>query len=207
MLQTIFAVLAAVLLSTTANADTTYTYTGNIIDLACTGTCSPFTPYHSGSFSGTITFAGDTSQTNATYNFGWGNPIITSLDISYSGFTLQPVAMAYPSNLYGFGWGSYTAAITFTDGEITAWTLHVSSGGGPESANATVASTGDLVGFTDCGTPFVCSGYSGQASSGSWSAPIVTPLPGALPLFATGLGALSLLGWRRKEPTGLSAPN
>ena len=27
----------------------------------------------------------------------------------------------------------------------------------------------------------------------------VTPLPGALPLFVTGLGALGLLGWRRKQ--------
>jgi hypothetical protein len=26
-----------------------------------------------------------------------------------------------------------------------------------------------------------------------------TPLPAALPLFATGLGALGLLGWRRKR--------
>ena len=29
----------------------------------------------------------------------------------------------------------------------------------------------------------------------------VTPLPGALPLFVTGLGALGLLGWRRKWKT------
>jgi hypothetical protein len=27
----------------------------------------------------------------------------------------------------------------------------------------------------------------------------ITPLPAALPLFATGLGALGLLGWRRKR--------
>ena len=27
----------------------------------------------------------------------------------------------------------------------------------------------------------------------------VTPLPAAFPLFATGLGALSLFGWRRKK--------
>jgi hypothetical protein len=29
--------------------------------------------------------------------------------------------------------------------------------------------------------------------------PVATPLPDALPLFATGLGALGLLGWRRKR--------
>jgi len=34
---------------------------------------------------------------------------------------------------------------------------------------------------------------------GTISAPVVTPLPGALPLFATGLGVLGLLGWRRKK--------
>jgi hypothetical protein len=32
---------------------------------------------------------------------------------------------------------------------------------------------------------------------GSWST--ATPLPAALPLFATGLGAIGLLGWRRKR--------
>ena len=31
------------------------------------------------------------------------------------------------------------------------------------------------------------------------SVPSATPLPAALPLFATGLGALGLLGWRRKR--------
>jgi hypothetical protein len=29
--------------------------------------------------------------------------------------------------------------------------------------------------------------------------PAITPLPGAFPLFATGLGLLGLLGWRRKR--------
>ena len=32
-----------------------------------------------------------------------------------------------------------------------------------------------------------------------------TPLPAALPLFATGLGALGLLGWRRKKKAALAA--
>jgi hypothetical protein len=29
--------------------------------------------------------------------------------------------------------------------------------------------------------------------------PVVTPLPAALPLFVTGLGAFGLIGWRRKR--------
>jgi hypothetical protein len=34
--------------------------------------------------------------------------------------------------------------------------------------------------------------------------PPPTPLPAALPLFATGLGALGLLGWRRKRKARVS---
>jgi hypothetical protein len=34
--------------------------------------------------------------------------------------------------------------------------------------------------------------------------PAATPLPAALPLFATGLGALGLLGWRRKRKARVS---
>jgi hypothetical protein len=40
---------------------------------------------------------------------------------------------------------------------------------------------------------------TGNAFSPIPAPPIVTPLPAALPLFATGLGALGLLGWRRKR--------
>jgi len=42
------------------------------------------------------------------------------------------------------------------------------------------------------------------ANSGVYSA-IQTPLPPALPLFATGLGALGLLGWRRKRKAQAAA--
>ena len=34
--------------------------------------------------------------------------------------------------------------------------------------------------------------------------PSPTPLPAALPLFATGLGAMGLLGWRRKRKSTAS---
>jgi hypothetical protein len=43
------------------------------------------------------------------------------------------------------------------------------------------------------------SAYSIITSEGIGNSPATTPLPAALPLFATGLGALGLLGWRRKR--------
>ncbi len=40
---------------------------------------------------------------------------------------------------------------------------------------------------------------------GTWNATVgTTPLPAALPLFATGLGAMGLLGWRRKRRAAAS---
>jgi hypothetical protein len=50
--------------------------------------------------------------------------------------------------------------------------------------------------FTEAGAFF--SADSGHNYS-SAAAPSAVPLPAALPLFATGLGALGLLGWRRKR--------
>ena len=42
--------------------------------------------------------------------------------------------------------------------------------------------------------------YDAGVAVGTWDVTISeTPLPAALPLFATGLGALGLLGWRRRR--------
>jgi hypothetical protein len=43
------------------------------------------------------------------------------------------------------------------------------------------------------------------SASGATYSGAQTPLPGALPLFITGLGALGLLGWRRKKKAGALA--
>ena len=48
-------------------------------------------------------------------------------------------------------------------------------------------------GIATCGT-----GWSGSLDI-TLNGSTATPLPAALPLFATGLGALGLLGWRRKR--------
>jgi hypothetical protein len=56
-------------------------------------------------------------------------------------------------------------------------------------------STGDIYGFYIAGD-----GSLGRADlQVTGFAAAETPLPAALPLFATGLGALGLLGWRRKR--------
>ena len=47
--------------------------------------------------------------------------------------------------------------------------------------------------YSGAGTP---NGFFADASGASV---VATPLPAALPLFATGLGALGLLGWWRKR--------
>ena len=44
----------------------------------------------------------------------------------------------------------------------------------------------------------------GQRQAFNYAFRVETPLPAALPLFATGLGALGLLGWRRKRKAASS---
>jgi hypothetical protein len=63
---------------------------------------------------------------------------------------------------------------------------------GPSSED--VVFTSDVSGFWCAGPPLCGSGDFGFISQ--WSA---VPLPSALPLFATGLAGLGLLGWRRKR--------
>ncbi|HEX3342337.1 MAG TPA: TIGR03118 family protein [Pseudolabrys sp.] len=56
----------------------------------------------------------------------------------------------------------------------------------------------------DPNTLYFTDGIDGEAH-GLFGAIQNTPLPGALPLFATGLGALALLGWKRKRKAQAAA--
>jgi hypothetical protein len=62
-------------------------------------------------------------------------------------------------------------------------------------ATCTIQTGGDFC--TNACEPFIAQGWS-FSGPGVWIAE-ATPLPATLPLFATGLGALGLLGWRRKR--------
>ena len=55
----------------------------------------------------------------------------------------------------------------------------------------------------------IAPGAQFDISFASWNnaidSAVTTPLPAALPLFATGLGVLGLLGWRRKRKAQAAA--
>ena len=87
-----------------------------------------------------------------------------------------------------------------------------------DGRTTTFSSGGDSLAFSDLissgstypGEILLAVGGSGQTGTeinllnfatltGTSSGPSATPLPAALPLFASGLGALGLLGWRRKR--------
>ena len=67
--------------------------------------------------------------------------------------------------------------------------------------------TDGLTGYLSAASPSNSAGmyyhflgnYTYNESFGATVTSLATPLPAALPLFATGLGALGLLGWRRKK--------
>ena len=62
--------------------------------------------------------------------------------------------------------------------------------------------------FANCGGSCGGDGWSGNLKITYTydPPPSQVPLPGALPLFATGLGALGLLGWRRKRKNAAVTP-
>lgn len=107
---------------------------------------------------------------------------------------------------------------TDPSGVITDWNVGAGKGSpysDPEGLQISTASLSFSNYFLDVGTIQVCAtfvngncistNYDGGATfndPATWSFttdPTATPLPAALPLFATGLGTLGLLGWRRKR--------
>jgi hypothetical protein len=64
---------------------------------------------------------------------------------------------------------------------------------------------GQIVVIDFCGYCVTAFGAAGGIDNVNFSVASETPLPAALPLFATGLGAFGLLGWRRKRKAQATA--
>jgi len=91
-----------------------------------------------------------------------------------------------------------TLQITFANALLTSASPDpiVGGGGGPSFECLSWTCPGPATDQVGANTRYFTSGF---ATTISTSLSSETPLPAALPLFATGLGALGLLGWRRKR--------
>ena len=138
---------------------------------------------------GTVGITSDGTPLTYQFNLTSGNLSAVYMDVSGS------VSALSTDGSWSADQGASTTALgSFTD------TLICNSGCGPEltaifSSTNLVANytllNGDIVGFSAANTS---NGFFADNT-----APSAVPLPAALPLFATGLGALGLLGWRRKR--------
>jgi hypothetical protein len=98
---------------------------------------------------------------------------------------------------YVDGWGNPQF---LTDTVSQSFSLSSNGGGynNPPSFSAYVYDHSCAVGDPYCDV-------GGAEQAFNYAFRVETPLPAALPLFATGLGALGLLGWRRKRKTQATA--
>lgn len=133
-----------------------------------------------------------------------GNPVIPGNPIFTGRFIpSDPIIPGNPVSPVSFSFGGHSGifpAFAFPDG-VTLGTL--SSIAGPpimplpifDQQGPPIRVSGLIVGFDD------------PEAIGTWDITIqaATPLPGALPLFASGLGALGLFGWRRKRKAAARA--
>ena len=160
----------------------TYTYTGDLFTnfSSSSPTINAQAAFGGKSVSGEFTvpnalgadFNGVVNPTE--FSFSDGPTTLTSTNFSLSSFDIQ----------------------TSDAGAIIDWAISVSISSGPASAGISTSNTGDS-GFLLGPTTFV---GGSNSVAGMWSGPsLATPLPAALPLFASGLVALGLFGWRRKR--------
>ena len=182
------------LLGDTSAYATTYTYVGNELTwtTSCSGptTCLPPLP---GGLTVSLRFDFDTSSYTGSLSALNFNDTLSD-DWDHFSYFAGPFS-GPPGGLESYPIGS----VTLTDGQITSWDLSTPGNrAGPSQYGEATATSGDSAFFAIFGSG------SGTASAapGTWSGPIAdaftTPLPAALPLFATGIAGLGLLGWRRK---------
>jgi len=182
------------LLDPTINNATAVSTTGNVLQLT-TGSIpneqrSPFEDYS--------TQVIPSAYANATYT-SVSSPSNSSSSAKYS----------LSGNFLMLLWGSPDTYNTITFYDISGNAIASITGGGSGSSIAPQTYGHDLVVLSLDETFYSVSFSSTQAAfefadlmafnTQPNPSAFITPLPAALPLFATGLGALGVLGWRRKR--------
>jgi hypothetical protein len=118
----------------------------------------------------------------------------TEMDAASVGFSYsQSVSWRYNTQPTGADVSTALFANPGIPGDITT-TFTLSGADIGNGSFDSFASPGSV-----CGAPANWMCQSGNLQIESISVSVSTPLPAALPLFATGIGGLGLLGWRRKR--------
>jgi len=146
---------------------------------------------------GTITTDGNFGVLSATDIFAWNLTLSSDLHVPFVTLTNANSAVSVSGNgltatslFLLFNYNSNPAAFLRFTGDASIRLARIFYGSGP----------GHFFAFQDCdpaGPP--CEQPPPEFRSGIGIVGVVTPLPAALPLFLTGLGALGLMGWQRKR--------
>jgi hypothetical protein len=172
-----FAFVCGVSLTTVAvpnaQASVVYSYTGN-----------PFNTFVGPVFSGSDAVTGELTIASALGDNFNGN--VSPTQFSFSNGLSSITNFSLPSSVFDIQ--------TSNTGAIIQWNIALSIGNGISSASI---STSQLADHSDISGPTTFSSGSNSGDPDAWSS-AATPLPAALPLFATGIAALAVLRWRRK---------
>ena len=191
-----------------ARAVTVYTYTGNNFPLSNILDGS----FPSGTYTPSMNVTGSFTLQNAlAANLPGGTFVTTPELISFSFFdgrnsitNLNATSSSFIIGTNGLGnINSWAISLKRADATYPNVILSLSESIATQTALDTVSVVQCTGLAPDGGGCFigVDQAFVLQAP-GSWSSvttPNAVPLPAALPLFATGLGALALLGWRRRR--------
>jgi hypothetical protein len=167
--------------------------------------------FGTGTLSGTITTDVNTGVLSQSDIVSWD--IVQSANTVQFGSTLDPANSMV--SLTGTALTATATGLFFnfgaTDNSLLEFFTPPGTGNNLQFCDATTPCTNQngAQSFSDIVYVFVAPGLgstSGSSPQGlatteiaAAAAPAATPLPAALPLFATGLGGLGLLGWRRKR--------
>ncbi|HVG52559.1 MAG TPA: hypothetical protein VM867_13075 [Xanthobacteraceae bacterium] len=176
-----------------------YTYTGNFFN-----EFSPEPGGVSGQYTSANRVTGWFSLAAALPN-GFSGPV-TPLDFSFT----DGRSGMFPPLFGALGSASFTIQ-TDGAGQIVYWDISLSRSGLLSGPTRTIRTFGGFGEFSvDSGTIVDCIPTCSilptqdtgrvEGAYGTWVV-TETPVPGALPLFATGLGAIGALVWRRQRKT------
>jgi hypothetical protein len=189
-------VVAGLLFAISPAKAVTYTYKGNAdsaygnnyitasVDLSCAGSC-------------------------AAANYIWGSGLNSfTLSILNSADAVLGTVSSTESGVNTFGYNNYVTLSS--SGDINKWFLLLAN-----SVAYIGTSNNDKIDCPPCNYSFAATDTASTGvttrvqlyyTPGTWTiSNSVAPLPAALPLFASGLGGLGLLGWRRKRKTAARA--